>query len=417
MMTLRIGSLKRRCVGGAMAIIVPMFMLACAELEVGAEAAKRVNSAVSGSKVAQATEPAAIEVAETTSPLLEAAPQLFEATGVAVWDGKRTLQGIWVAHPLAASARRVRIFNEQSGLAVDGALFRREASLEGSSVLISSEAARLLGMEIDQPADLRIVAVKPAPRPVPEPQPAPGTAETGDGAVADGQAGQTSDTVETSEIASATPASETPAVESPAAETTPEPTVPAPTATAETPQQSVTTETPTQTAAAVPSTPTKTGVIAEAPTEPALPAAEELATPEPAAEPAAPAIAEAPQVQPVPKPETAVEAPKPADPPAVAAPAEEKIEIARADDAASAPSSTLAKPFIQAGIFGVANNATKLVARFKSAGIPAQGKSFKSNGKTLTRVVAGPFQSVSDRDKAQREIRQMGLTDAVPVRR
>ena len=89
------------------------------------------------------------------------APDLFEATGRAVWDGKRTLQGVWVAHPLAASARRVRIFNETNGTAVDGALFKRDAALNGASVLISSEAAELLGMTVGETTELRIVAVTP----------------------------------------------------------------------------------------------------------------------------------------------------------------------------------------------------------------------------------------------------------------
>ncbi|MEM7190407.1 MAG: hypothetical protein AAF439_12410, partial [Pseudomonadota bacterium] len=101
---------------------------------------------------------------ENVSALLDPAPEIFEATGVAVWDGNRTLQGVWVAHPLAASARRVRIYNTANGSAVDGALFKRDAALSGAPVLISSEAAKLLGMSAGDEAELRIVAVKPAKR-------------------------------------------------------------------------------------------------------------------------------------------------------------------------------------------------------------------------------------------------------------
>src|SRR5690606_24385404 len=69
------------------------------------------------------------QVSGATSPQLVAVPDLFEATGTATWDGKRTLQGIWVAHPLATSARRVRIINKATGAAVDGALFKRDPAL------------------------------------------------------------------------------------------------------------------------------------------------------------------------------------------------------------------------------------------------------------------------------------------------
>ena len=63
------------------------------------------------------------------------------------------------------------------------------------------------------------------------------------------------------------------------------------------------------------------------------------------------------------------------------------------------------------------SNATKLIARLKKQGIPATARTFQSNGKQLSRVIAGPFNDRAARDKAQRVIRGMGLKDAVPVRR
>lgn len=108
-------------------------------------------------------------VAGAISPHQEPAPELFEATGTASWDGKRTLQGIWVAHPLATTARRARIYNTANGAAVDGALFKRDEALSGSSVLVSSEAAQLLGMSPGDEVDLRIVALRPSRRPRVEP--------------------------------------------------------------------------------------------------------------------------------------------------------------------------------------------------------------------------------------------------------
>ena len=87
-----------------------------------------------------------------------------------------------------------------------------------------------------------------------------------------------------------------------------------------------------------------------------------------------------------------------------------------ADRPAASPTA-LDKPFVQAGIFGVPANAEKLLARLRADGIAAEGKVLARGGRQLTRVVAGPFGTRTERDEAQRRIRAMGLKDAVPVRR
>ena len=51
------------------------------------------------------------------------APDVFQVTDSGLWDGRPSLGGVWVAHPMATSARRVRIYNVDNGAAVDGALF------------------------------------------------------------------------------------------------------------------------------------------------------------------------------------------------------------------------------------------------------------------------------------------------------
>ncbi len=118
------------------------------------------------------------------SPLLDPAPEVFDGKGVAKWDGRRTLRGVWVAHPLAQSARRVRIYNLTNGAVVDGALFKRDTTKGETSVIVSSDAAARLGLEPDTAAQLRIVAVRPAQQPAPEtavaaaPDAAETTAET-----------------------------------------------------------------------------------------------------------------------------------------------------------------------------------------------------------------------------------------------
>ena len=184
------GPVRRRALG-ALLVISTTSLAACAEIEVGIEAAKRANRALTGGDTATEPQarPRAVRIAQgqtgsqsgtqqsAVSPYLEPAPEIFEATGRAEWDGKRTLQGVWVAHPLATTARRVRIFNTDNGRAVDGALFKRDAALGGASVLISSEAAQRLGMTAGSSAELRIVAVTPTERPVTEPPAAEDVAE------------------------------------------------------------------------------------------------------------------------------------------------------------------------------------------------------------------------------------------------
>lgn len=88
------------------------------------------------------------------------APEEFDATGLTIWDGSRTLQGVWIAHPLANRARRVRVVNTVTGQTVEGAMFRRDPSLTGPSILVSSDAATGLGLKPGDPTALRIVALR-----------------------------------------------------------------------------------------------------------------------------------------------------------------------------------------------------------------------------------------------------------------
>ncbi|MEL7470806.1 MAG: SPOR domain-containing protein [Pseudomonadota bacterium] len=362
----------------AMAVLAGLLPLAaCAEIEVGAEVAKRVSrsveqssglSAATGTQLAQAdttTSPQAI------SPFLRPAPEIFEATGLAIWDGKRTLQGVWVAHPLASSARRVRIFNQNNGQAVDGALFKRDASGGGASVLISSEAAQLLGMDVGTPAELRIVAVSPVQRDTQPAQPTDQVAET-----------ESTEPVEAEQDAQSEPTGsepETEATESPAEPET------------------------TETAEATETDPDGEAAAATAVRTP---------TPRPSV----------PEPQPEPEPEADRPAKEETEFKFVTADEPEETETAakpepKEEPKTAARTSTLKLPFIQAGIFGVEANATKLVKRIEAKDLPAVGKTLTSKGRKLTRVLAGPFETVAERNAALRTIRGMGLKDAAPVRR
>ena len=149
-------------------------LAACAEAQLGAQVAKGVARAGGdGSEQPQAA---------SADPTL--APEAFDATGLTIWDGAATLQGVWLAHPLAQRAQRVRVSNLDNGLTVEGAMFRRDPALSGPSILVSSDAARGLGLTPGSPTELRIIALREGPEatrvaavePAPQPQSAESTA-------------------------------------------------------------------------------------------------------------------------------------------------------------------------------------------------------------------------------------------------
>ncbi|MEM1297816.1 MAG: SPOR domain-containing protein [Pseudomonadota bacterium] len=393
---------------GWAAVLLPLF--ACAEGQVGVELAKRANRALDANLALADPLPPQTQQNAAISPYLKPAPEVFEATGIAQWDGKRTLQGVWVAHPLATTARRVRIFNTENNQAVDGALFKRDAALTGASVLISSEAAQKLGIEPGGSAELRIVAVTPVPRnQVAE---APAAAEVADD--------QTDEPVE-SQVTQEAPQPEA----EPETEPKPEP---------QKPEEPVIAAVAPKPRPAVPEEPAAKEPVKVV--KPAAPAAPEAPK---AAEKPEPAKKAAPKPEPVkeaPKPKVVAKAkPEPQKPEASDTDGDFKWEQAAADAAKKpepakvakpkpekakpkkAAASKLRQPFVQAGVFGVPENARRLVSRLKKRGIPARGKTVTSGGRKLTRVLAGPFSSIAARNKAQATIRKMGMADAVPVRR
>lgn len=87
------------------------------------------------------------------------APEIFSKTESALWDGRPSLGGIWVAHPDVDEPQRVVMRNEINGKFVIGALFRRERDLPGPKLQVSSDAASELGMLAGAPVDLSVVAL------------------------------------------------------------------------------------------------------------------------------------------------------------------------------------------------------------------------------------------------------------------
>lgn len=88
------------------------------------------------------------------------APEVFLTTDTALWDGRPSLGGIWVASPEAKDPERVVMFNPATGKSVNGALFRRERDNPGPTLQMSSDAAEALGMLAGQPTQIRVTALR-----------------------------------------------------------------------------------------------------------------------------------------------------------------------------------------------------------------------------------------------------------------
>ncbi len=88
------------------------------------------------------------------------APEIFQATDSALWDGRPSLGGIWVASADVQDPQRVVMFNPATGKTVQGALFRRERDNPGPPLQISSDAAEALGILAGQPVEIQVTALR-----------------------------------------------------------------------------------------------------------------------------------------------------------------------------------------------------------------------------------------------------------------
>ena len=111
-----------------------------------------------------ATQDARVEEGGATGAMIDPEmtpdPESFAVEATVIWNGERTLQGVWIAHPEARAARRVRIVNRETGAAVDGALFRRDGGGRGGQARISSDAAVALGLDAGAEARVEITALR-----------------------------------------------------------------------------------------------------------------------------------------------------------------------------------------------------------------------------------------------------------------
>lgn len=88
------------------------------------------------------------------------APDVFQIMDEALWDGRPSLGGVWVASPDAVDPERVILRNPANGKFVIGALFRRERDNPGPKLQISSDAAAALGLLAGQPGKISVTALR-----------------------------------------------------------------------------------------------------------------------------------------------------------------------------------------------------------------------------------------------------------------
>lgn len=98
-------------------------------------------------------------------------PDIFETTEQALWDGRPSLGGIWVAHPDVTAPERAIVTNNTTNQRIAAALFRRERDNPGPRVQLSSDAAAALNILAGAPTEVTIVAVRPEEIEIEEPEP------------------------------------------------------------------------------------------------------------------------------------------------------------------------------------------------------------------------------------------------------
>lgn len=423
-------------IGGLALVALFTLLASCAEVEVGAEALKSLNR--SSSPAPTNAETPAVDARFATAPGspinpgLAPDPEGFETAGFAVWDGARTLQGIWVAHPKARQARRVRVINSETGRGVDGALFRRDTRIGGPPILISSEAALALDLKPNVTSKLVIVALKPGEQRQVQDASAQlattdaasagpsgaaedagfdeaGPVDAGESdrlAAAAGTAAATDALVEeiTSETREETDEEATSVVDFGADSASAELQSSEVDAGAPANVDSVSPDVAAAGAETAPGDASSVDAALTAATQISATTGTESTSPDESA-PAAESESPKPQLKwQEPPTEITEDVPETTDP---------VSDNATAATKTPAPSGDLV---IKAGVFGVKENAERLVEEIKSAGFPATAETFSSGTRTLTSVVAGPFDSPEQQAAALHVIRGLGVPDAVATK-
>lgn len=82
----------------------------------------------------------------------------FGVAGLALWDGRPSLGGVWLAHPDVVAPQPALIRRVDTGAAVGGTLYRRARDLPGPAFALSAAAAEALGIEAGTPYPVEAIA-------------------------------------------------------------------------------------------------------------------------------------------------------------------------------------------------------------------------------------------------------------------
>lgn len=278
------------------------------------------------------------------------APEVFSARDRALWDGRPSLGGVWVAAPDVRDPERVIIRNDENGKFVIGALFKRERTGPGPALQLSSDAAAALGILAGSPTGVDVVALRREEMAAPTPAPAASAPQ----AVAEAEtAPLAEEIVQTAALG------------------------PVATGAIETAPPAKTTE----------SGNFLTRLFRRGGETTVLPDPSDLAAP---VDQAVASGATAPAV-------TALDA-----------------GPVRTASASLPPSRStgLDRAYVQIGIFSVEENARNTATSLSTAGILPTVLEQQSRGRTFWRVIVGPATRASDRAAVIRKAKSMGFTDA-----
>lgn len=283
-------------------------------------------------------------------------PDIFRVQELALWDGRPSLGGIWVAHPDVTEPERALLTNQTNGRTIAGALFRRERNNPGPRIQVSSDAAAALGILAGQPTEISIVAVRQE-EVIIEPEPLPISEEDIGEPPGDDTTGGTGETA--SDGAAAVAAAGAVAANEPR-----KPNFLERIFRRKKPASDVALEADT---AAI---------------DAAAPPAVETETLDPVTTTAAAAIAEAEADD------------KPAPRPAALA------------------TSALKNPYVQVGLFSVEENASAAATSLRQAGIIPAVDQQNMNGKAFWRVIVGPVSTTADQAAILTQVKRLGYKDA-----
>lgn len=286
-------------------------------------------------------------------------PDIFSTRELALWDGRPSLGGIWVAHPDVTEPERAILTNETTGQRVAGALFRRERTSPGPRLQVSSDAAAALNLLAGQPTELSVMVVRREEIVIEPEPPVISDEDLGDEAVPEEAENDTS-------AGEAAVAAGTAAVA----------------ATAETKPRG---NFLSRIFGPKRNKPATSEAEADAVVDAAAAPDVETQTLDPVATGAAAAIARAEADD---KPE-----PRPAR--------------------ATAPaSSDVRNPFVQIGLFSVEQNATAAAANLRQEGIVPTVLQGERDGKSFWRVVVGPVNTADDQAAILAQVKRLGYSDA-----